>query len=99
MVGAENDVLAKYARRAILDVAGVDKSGREEGKIGFEIKTYKWTLVKDVRHGFGHGPMDHQGLEAEAMRKKRANDTVERVGGCLFDGCFAQSQKLVALAV
>ena len=91
IIGAEYDMLANEARQTIFDIANLDKLEREDIERSFEKDTYKWTLVKDVRHGFTHDLMDHRGPEAEAMRKKKTHEMVEEVGGWLFRGPFAQA--------
>jgi acetyl esterase/lipase len=90
VIGAEYDMLANEAREMIFDIAGLDKLEREDGKYDFEKGTYKWTLTRDVRHGFTHDIMDNRGKEAEDMRLKRTEEMMNRVGEWLFKGPFAR---------
>jgi acetyl esterase/lipase len=90
MVGAEYDMLSNEARQTIFDIAGLDKMEREDGKYEFEKDTYKWTLVRDVRHGFTHDLMDNRGEEAEAIRLQRTEETMQKVGEWLLQGPFAR---------
>ena len=88
MIGAEYDMLCNEAKQTIFDIAGLDKLERAEGQYGFEKDTYKWTLVRDVRHGFTHDLMDNKGKDAEIMRVKRTEEMIEMVGKWLFSGPF-----------
>jgi len=88
IVGAEYDMLANEAREMMFDLASLDELGREDGVYGFEKNTYKWKLVRYVRHGFTHDLMDNPGAEAVAMNKRRATEMIEDVGSWLFKGPF-----------
>ena len=90
MVGAEYDMLSNEAKQTVFDVAGLDKLERAEGEYGFEKGTYKWTLVRDVRHGFTHDLMDNRGKDEESMRLKRTEEMIEMVGEWLFRGPFSR---------
>jgi acetyl esterase/lipase len=90
VVGAEFDMLVKEAREMVFDVAGADKIEREEGREGFEKEGYRWTLVRDVRHGFTYDLMDGKGREAKDLDRKRTEETMEQVGEWLFKGPFAE---------
>jgi len=54
-------MLGNEARQSMFDLASPDKMEREVGFYGFEKDTYKWNLVRDVRHGFAHDLMDSPG--------------------------------------
>lgn len=88
VIGAEYDMLCKEARDTIFDLAGLDDLERKDGLLGFEKGTYKWTLAKDVRHGFTHDLMD--GIEKEAERVSRSEyaKAAQEVGEWLFRGPF-----------
>ncbi|APA09802.1 hypothetical protein SS1G_05990 [Sclerotinia sclerotiorum 1980 UF-70] len=90
IIGAEYDMLAKEARDTAFDLADLDEEDRKEGMYGFEKDSYKWTLVRDVRHGFTHDLMDNRGPDAEAMRKLRTDEILEQVGDWLFKGPFSK---------
>jgi hypothetical protein len=81
----------KEARDTIFDIAGLSEKGREQGINGFEKRTYKWTLVNDVRHGFTHDLMDHRtrGAELEKIRRDQYGKILDEVGTWLFAGPFA----------
>jgi hypothetical protein len=81
MIGAEYDMLCNEARQTIFDIADLVKLERDNGDYDFEKDTYKWTLVRDVRHGFTHDLMDNKGQEAKAMGKKRTLDIIEQIEG------------------
>ncbi|KAJ8066460.1 hypothetical protein OCU04_005520 [Sclerotinia nivalis] len=89
IIGAEYDMLAKEARDTAFDLADSNEQERKEGIYGFEKDSYKWTLVRDVRHGFTHDLMDNKGPDAEAMRKLRTDEILEQVGDWLFKGPFS----------
>jgi hypothetical protein len=72
-------MLGNEARQTMFDLASLDKLEREDGFYEFERNTYKWTLVRDVRHGFTHYLMDNPGAEAVAMNKKRTAEMIEDV--------------------
>ncbi|ESZ93654.1 hypothetical protein SBOR_5959 [Sclerotinia borealis F-4128] len=91
IIGAEYDMLAKEARGTVFDLAGLNEQEREEGMYGFEKDSYKWTLVKDVRHGFTHGMMDGKGPDADAIRKLRMDEILEQVGEWLFKRPFSKN--------
>jgi len=90
MIGAEYDMLANEARQTIFDIANLDKLEREDGTYEFEKDTYRWTLVRGIRHGFTHDMMDDRGADAKAMDKKRTEEMLEEVGKWLFKGPFAK---------
>jgi acetyl esterase/lipase len=90
MIGAEYDMLANEARQTIFDIANLDKLEREDGIYEFEKDTYRWTLVRGIRHGFTHDMMDDRGADAKAMDKKRTEEMLEEVGKWLFKGPFAK---------
>ena len=94
ILGAEYDMLGNEARQTMSDLASLDKLEREDGFYGFEKDTYKWKLVRDVRHGFTHDLMDNPGAEAVAMNKKRTAEMIEDVGAWLFKGPFAKRRGL-----
>ena len=89
IVGAEYDMLANEAQQTIYDIAGLNKVEREDGKYEFEKDTYKWTLVRDVRHGLTHNLMDNRGKE-EAMRLRKTEEMMKKVGEWLFKGPFGK---------
>ncbi|KAH6672994.1 Alpha/Beta hydrolase protein [Halenospora varia] len=89
MVGAEYDMLADEARQTISDLACLDESKRDDSKYGFEKDTYKWTLVRDVRHGFTHDLMDNPAPDVVAMNKQRMEAMLEDFGKWLFKGPYA----------
>jgi len=90
IVGAEYDMLSNEARQTIFDLASLDKLEKEDGFYGFEKDTYKWKLVRGIRHGFTHDLMDNPGAEVVAMNKKRTAEMLEDVGAWLFKGPFAK---------
>jgi acetyl esterase/lipase len=90
LVGAEYDMLSDEARQTIFDLASLDKQERQDGKYEFEKDTYKWTLARDVRHGFTHDLMDSKGKDAETMHSLRTAEMIEQVGKWLFKGPFAR---------
>lgn len=90
VVGAEYDMLANEGREMMFDLAGLDEVERGEGVYGFEKGSYKWKLVRGVRHGFTHDLKDNPGAEAVAMNKKRTAEMIEDVGAWLFKGPFAK---------
>ena len=63
MVGAEYDMLSDDARHTIFDIARRDKLERADREYGSEKDTYKWTLVRDVRHGFTQDLMNNTGKD------------------------------------
>ncbi|RAL67979.1 hypothetical protein DID88_008703 [Monilinia fructigena] len=79
IIGAEYDMLAKEARDTAFDLAELNEHERKEGVYGFEKDSYKWTLVRDVRHGFTHDLMDNKGPDAEAIRKLRTDEVLEQL--------------------
>lgn len=89
MVGAEYDMLANEARETIYSLASLDKQEKEAAFYGFEKNGYKWTLARDVRHGFTHDLMDNPTAEAVAMNEKRKEELLEALGIWLFKGPFA----------
>ncbi|KAA8575777.1 hypothetical protein MFRU_020g01220 [Monilinia fructicola] len=91
IIGAEYDMLAKEARDTAFDLAELNEHERKEGAYGFEKDSYKWTLVRDVRHGFTHDLMDNKGPDAEALRKLRTDEILEQVGNWLFKGPFSKN--------
>lgn len=92
IIGAEYDMLAKEARDTAFDIAELNEQEREEGMYGFEKDSYKWTLVRDVRHAFTHDLMDNKGgPDAEVIRELRTNELLEQLGDWLFKGPFAKN--------
>ena len=89
VIGAEYDMLSDEARQTIYDIAGLDKLERENGRLEFEKDTYKWTLARNVRHGFTHDLMDNRGKDADAIRVQRTEEMMEEVGEWLRKGPFA----------
>ena len=79
LIGAEYDMMADEARQTAFDLAGLNEKEREEGKYEFEKGTYKWTLVKGVRHAFTHDTMEKPGPD-ETMRIERHEEMVQKVG-------------------
>jgi acetyl esterase/lipase len=90
IVGAEYDMLANEGREMMFDLAALDKVERGDGVYGFEKGSYKWKLVRDVRHGFTHDLKDNPRAEAVAMNKARTAEMIEDVGAWLFKGPFAK---------
>lgn len=88
MIGAQYDMLAREARETIFDIAGLDAGERKEGLDAFEKGTYKWKLVKDVRHAFTHEIMNGRSKETEAIDKMRTEQMLNSVGLWLFHGPF-----------
>lgn len=89
MVGAEYDMLANEARETIYSLASLDKHEKEAASYEFEKSGYKWTLARDVRHGFTHNLMDRPPAEAVAMNEKRKEELLQALGLWLFKGPFA----------
>ncbi|KAG9231072.1 Alpha/Beta hydrolase protein [Amylocarpus encephaloides] len=89
VVGAEYDMLANEARQMMFDLANLDKMEKADSLYGVEREGYKWTLVRDVRHGFTHNLMDNPTPEAVAMNRRRSNEVLEDLGRWLFEGPYA----------
>lgn len=90
IISAEYDMLANEARQTMFDLASLGKMEREEGFYNFEKDTYKWTLVRDVRHGFTHDLMDNPGQDIVVMNQKRTAEMIEDVGAWLLKGPLAK---------
>jgi hypothetical protein len=87
MVGAEFDMLSNEARQTISDIAGLDKREREDGMYEFEQDTYKWTLARDVRHGFTHDDgRQREGRRDYALEKNTGDDRAS--GRMALQGTF-----------
>jgi acetyl esterase/lipase len=88
MIGAQYDMLANEARETIFDIAGLEEQDRKKGHDEFEKGTYKWKLVKDVRHAFTHDLKNGRSKETEAIDKMRTEQMLNSVGAWLFHGPF-----------
>ncbi|RDW64892.1 hypothetical protein BP6252_10543 [Coleophoma cylindrospora] len=88
VIGAQYDMLANEARECIFDIASLEAEERQSGREGFEKDTYKWTLVKGVRHGFTHQTGDCKG-EDEIMRTTKRQEMMHAVAEWLFNGPFS----------
>ena len=80
MIGAQYDMLANEARETIFDIASLDEQERLNGLDGFEKGTYKWKLVKNVKHAFTHNIMDGRSKEVEAIDRMRTEQMILSVG-------------------
>ncbi|KAN0090309.1 alpha/beta-hydrolase [Hyaloscypha variabilis] len=92
MIGAQYDMLANEARETIFDIASLDARERVDGLDEFEKSTYKWKLVRDVRHAFTHDIMNGRSKATEAIDKMRTEQMMLSVGEWLLRGPFGNSQ-------
>ncbi len=72
-IGAEYDLLAHEAWVLMCRLTGITKPSEEE-RYEFERGKYKWTLIRDVDHGFSH---EEFGLSKE--EKKRLLDVCDKM--------------------
>ena len=88
-VAAEYDMLCCEAKEMIMDLAELADKDREEGTYSFEKGTYKWTMARDVLHGYTHGPGPT--ATGESVRIKRREETFAEVAEWLFKGPFSKT--------
>jgi acetyl esterase/lipase len=82
VIGAEYDMLANEARKFMFRIAGIENPTEEE-KYEFTRGGLRWTLARDVEHGFTHF-MFAQG-EAEEQRKAVYKKAFDEAGEWLAE--------------
>jgi acetyl esterase/lipase len=92
MIGAQYDMLADEARETIFDIARLDEQERKQGLDGFEKGTYRWKLVKDVRHAFANNVTSGRSKETEAIDRMRTEQMLNSVGEWLLKGPLGASR-------
>jgi hypothetical protein len=92
MIGAQYDMLADEARETIFDIARLDEQERKQGLDGFEKGTYRWKLVKDVRHAFANNVTNGRSKGTEAIDRMRTQQMLNSVGEWLLKGPWGTSR-------
>jgi acetyl esterase/lipase len=92
MIGAQYDMLADEARETIFDIARLDGQERKQGLDGSEKGTYRWKLVKNVRHAFANNVTNSRSKETEAIDRMRTEQMLNSVGEWLLKGPWGTSR-------